>query len=509
MISDSNVMWIGVFAVGIVTALLWILMLDKKRPLALPFLGHALDFQPSLALVNFLSYPAKYGPVIELFMLNVRTILVSDLVSARIVLAARPKKIRRPTGYIGQVAQTWNGLFDAHGEQWSRLRRATSPAFSSLNLKLKYETIKERFSVFATTLSYKNNEVVDFTHHAFVLAMEVLTTVGFGFDVDDKVNEYFMTTEFAARIVEMFDFAIAYLTFPLPYWLWKFTPSYRKEIVVRKSVDTITMHITNVINRRRELLRSKQIVATAMIDHMIDLQAGTTAREAMTDEEVVHNVKTIYLGGAHTSAATMSWCAYVLALYPEIAQKARDETARIIFDNNDTAKDALKAFSLDRFPELKYCRAIVNEILRLYCPASFLMFQVHDDEELQINDSIKARGKDHIWVNQEAILRDENVYKDALSFNPDRWMLPENPTEEQLRNLMQMEASLISFGGGARICPGMQLATIETIMCVAVLSYSFDIKLGCPKDEIKRILVFTSNANKMPLRFVTRKGVVW
>ena len=63
----------------------------------------------------------------------------------------------------------------------------------------------------------------------------------------------------------------------------------------------------------------------------------------------------------------------------------------------------------------------------------------------------------------------------------------------------------MDIGGGPRVCPGMNLAFSEATFAIAVLVSHFDMELACPESEIKRIINFTTQPNKMPIYIRKRK----
>ena len=74
--------------------------------------------------------------------------------------------------------------------------------------------------------------------------------------------------------------------------------------------------------------------------------------------------------------------------------------------------------------------------------------------------------KDTIFYpNVWHILRDETLYPDPLTFNPDRFMQPAK--DEQTEKLR--DPFTHAFGYGRRICPGMHLA-VDNIFVVIAMS---------------------------------------
>ena len=101
-----------------------------------------------------------------------------------------------------------------------------------------------------------------------------------------------------------------------------------------------------------------------------------------------------------------------------------------------------------------------------------------------------------VWNNLDGVKLDPHVFEDPLSFNPYRWMT------DDAEKLARMSAvAQLTFGGGPRICPGMDLALVEATFCVANIVRRFDFTLTCSPSEIYRTLAVTAMINKMPFRF--------
>ena len=102
-------------------------------------------------------------------------------------------------------------------------------------------------------------------------------------------------------------------------------------------------------------------------------------------------------------------------------------------------------------------------------------------------------------INIDGLLTDAKVYTDPLAYNPSRWLTTDSDA------LQRMEAQLLSFGSGPRVCPGKALALRESLITLVLLANDFDISLACSPADIHRVLQFVSCADKMPCYVTSRQ----
>ncbi|GLT62529.1 hypothetical protein SLA2020_351610 [Shorea laevis] len=122
---------------------------------------------------------------------------------------------------------------------------------------------------------------------------------------------------------------------------------------------------------------------------------------------------------------------------------------------------------------LPYLQAVVKETLRLHVVPFLLPRKAEADVE--INGYIIPKDA-QVLVNAWAIGRDPNLWENANSFMPERFLGSE--IDFKGRNF-----ELIPFGGGRRICPGLPLAIRMLHLMLGSLVHTFDWKL---EDGVKR-----------------------
>ncbi|KAK3149273.1 hypothetical protein QOZ80_3AG0215190 [Eleusine coracana subsp. coracana] len=164
--------------------------------------------------------------------------------------------------------------------------------------------------------------------------------------------------------------------------------------------------------------------------------------------------KSMFTGGAETTATTAEWAMSLLLNHPEVLKKAQAEidasvgTSRLV-----TAADV---------PRLAYLHCIISETLRLY-PAVPTLVPHESSADCKVGGYDVPRGT-MLLVNAYAIHRDPAAWgPDPDAFRPERF---EGGKAEG--------KFMITFGMGRRKCPGETLALRTVGMVLGTLIQYFD-----------------------------------
>ncbi|XP_076942303.1 abietadienol/abietadienal oxidase-like isoform X5 [Bidens hawaiensis] len=145
-----------------------------------------------------------------------------------------------------------------------------------------------------------------------------------------------------------------------------------------------------------------------------------------------------------------------------------DFIINLLFAGNETtAKTMLFAIYFLTHSPLAYNQLLViDETLRLGGIAIWLMREAKEDVEYQ--DYVIPKGS-FVVPFLSVVHQDENFYEGATTFNPFRWMDPKNLEKANWRN----NPFYSPFGGGSRLCPGVELARLQIALFLHyfVMSY--------------------------------------
>jgi Cytochrome P450 len=76
-----------------------------------------------------------------------------------------------------------------------------------------------------------------------------------------------------------------------------------------------------------------------------------------------------------------------------------------------------------------------------------------------------------IIPNQWAILREQELYPDPESFQPERWLESGYPTYQEPRTIYPNLKRFAAFGYGRRVCPGLEVSEKSLFLQVSSLLY--------------------------------------
>ncbi|XP_069671900.1 probable cytochrome P450 6a13 isoform X3 [Periplaneta americana] len=187
----------------------------------------------------------------------------------------------------------------------------------------------------------------------------------------------------------------------------------------------------------------------------------------ITMTDVAAQSVTFLLAGFETSATTMSFCLYELALNPDIQDRLREDIDTVLekHDGNIT---------YEAIQEMSYLDNVVSETLRKHPTAPFLIRECTKEYKIPDSEIVVDRGS-QVVVPVMGLHYDPKYFPDPTRFDPDRFT-------EEVKNTRH-HYSYLPFGEGPRICMGMRFALLQIkVGLISILSkYQFSV---CEKTAI-------------------------
>lgn len=187
-------------------------------------------------------------------------------------------------------------------------------------------------------------------------------------------------------------------------------------------------------------------------------------REKQT-ERLVDESMLLIPAGLLTTAWALSVGSFHIINNKPIYKKLREELDRAI--PNSTNIDTFQWSELERLPYLTGC---IKESIRMSRPV------VHRSQRLY-DHPIKYRQwtippQTPIGMNLSDVCLDENLFPDATTFDPERWI-----DNEQTKYGPRLEKFFLFFSKGPRSCLGQNLAWCELYLGMAAMFRNFEFEL--------------------------------
>ncbi len=402
-----------------------------------------------------------------------RSYLVNDPELVKEVLTRNPQAFPKSERIgAGLRPLLGNSVFLTNGKTWKRQRRIIDPAFEGGRLRDTYAGIFAAADAGVARLGDKADgdavEIEEITSH---IAADVIFRTLFSIPIEDetaqKVFRAFRAYQRTQPILNLAAFIRG------PSWMPRFLRS-----ETRKTAQEIRSLITKLTRERLA-----QIAAGTAPDDLAtkimttpDPETGQT----FTLDEMVDQVAIFFLAGHETSASTLSWSLYLLALYPDWQSALADEA-----DAFDGAFASLSS--------LKHTRDVFRETLRLYPPVPMMVREASQNQTFR---GRAVRKGAQIVLSPWHLHRHARLWDNPDAFDPNRWATQSGKASAR--------DAYMPFSAGTRMCSGAGFAQIEGVVLLARLlgAYRFERDVG--RDPVPVAHLTVRSKEGIWLRIISR-----
>jgi len=174
------------------------------------------------------------------------------------------------------------------------------------------------------------------------------------------------------------------------------------------------------------------------------------------DVELRDQVLTFLLAGHETTAKTLGWCLYLLAMHPEAEARLREELRATVGDRVPQAGD-LRA--------LHYGWAVLQETLRLYPPVWISSRTAISRDEI---DGYEIPAGSLVCISPYALHRHPAFWEEPERFTPERFLGGRS---------FGPASGYMPFSTGPRQCIGLQFARVELQLVLSTLLQRYTLAL--------------------------------
>jgi retinoid hydroxylase len=198
--------------------------------------------------------------------------------------------------------------------------------------------------------------------------------------------------------------------------------------------------LVNMIHARREApAEERPRDVLSMIVHATD-ETGAQ----LSDTQVLAHLNILLVAGHETTTTLGAWALYLLTQMPDQYQRLLDEVNSVLGDSSELSMESVRSLkALDNY---------VKETGRLYPPVINVPRGV--TREFEFNGYTVPEGT-QVRLCLAGSHHMPDVFRDPERFDPDRFAAPREEDK-------QTPYSLVTFGGGSRVCIGQHFAHVET-----------------------------------------------
>jgi retinoid hydroxylase len=239
------------------------------------------------------------------------------------------------------------------------------------------------------------------------------------------------------------------------------------ELIVRPNFEAyeqdITAYFARMMSVRNELdqmllakIAQRREAPTDDILGML-IKAGDQQDTPFTDRELLGQLHILLVAGHETTTTLSSWLFQELATHPDYLARVREEIETVLAGTNgEITLEAVKAMHV--------LGNAIDEAGRLHPPVGNVPRGVVQRFEF---GGYQVPSGARVLLSLAACHRLPSIFADPDVFDPDRFA---PPREEDKRT----PYSLVTFGGGPRICIGINFAQVEVKAMAAQLLRAFD-----------------------------------
>lgn len=340
---------------------------------------------------------------------------------------------------------TGEGLFTADGALWQTQRRMMQPHFTVAAVRTYGQAMQAAIEESCARLAEQGREgASDMSFELMRFTMDVICWTMFSVGAGGEAKGL------SAAITEAMHWTggrgtrLVQLPPKVP------TP---ENLRFGRALVEIDRFLLGMIERRRA---SGEVGRRGdLLDVMLQASDEETGR-GMSVQQLRDEMVTVFLAGHETTAISLGWALYLLSQHRDAQELLHAEADALA---GDPTADDLAA--------LPATRRVIEEALRLFPPVWINPRQALADDEV---DGFRIPAGAMVLNFAYATHRHPEFWADPERFDPDRFL------PEQVRDRHPL--AFMPFGGGHRVCIGMNFALQEMIMFVAALMRRFRVEMA-------------------------------
>ncbi|CAN0926026.1 Cytochrome P450 71D11 (Fragment) [Linum grandiflorum] len=411
---------------------------NKRRvlppgPWKLPIIGnlHQMLYGNLLPHRRLTELATKYGPLMHLQLGEVSTVVVSS---------AELAKSAHIIFYQGR------DILFGNGDYWKKMRKiCTQELLAPNRVKSFLPTIEEEVNQLVTSIRSCNSaSPINIGGMLLSLGYSLMSRTAFG-KIQKHSDSYIPVGREILKAIE-----------GLTSTESKLKKLHNKANAILQTIidDHIAKRSTN------NDIKADEDFLDVLLNHSLHQNLEIP----ITNNHIKAVLLDVFLGGSDSSSLTIEWALSELMRNSRVMKKVQKEVRDQI--------DRKGRIDYEDLHQLHYLKLVIKETLRLHPPAPFL--PPREARETTVIHDYHIPAKTRIIINTWAIARDHRTWPEPENFYPERFL---NGLSSGTNYSKGLDFSLLTFGSGRRICPGVQFGMAILTICLANLLYYFDWEL--------------------------------
>lgn len=380
----------------------------------------------------------RFGPVASFRILHKRIYLIDDADLVQELLVTRQHEFRRDTGATLGRELVGDGLLTREEPLHRERRRILQPAFHRDQIASYVDTMAAECA--RLSRDWETKDEFDIRTEMRRVTLAIVGATLFGADFRNGAEQISKVLQRVVRKAAWLVPAVSVFE-PVVTTYRRMKPHGRSLFFTRERA-WLEEIVAPIIAERRKT--GQRDILSLILNQRDDATAP------LTDEDVRNELVTFVLAGYETTATALTWTWYLLAQYPAVAARMREELDQVLSGRTPT---------LDDIPRLSYTANVFKEAMRLYPPV--LLFARRPKTRLQFAGYEMARDES-IFISPYVTQRNPQYFERPASFEPERWENGNIP-----------KFAYFPFGGGAKMCIGEPFARTEGLMVLATLAQNW------------------------------------
>uniref|UniRef100_A0A914VWT8 unspecific monooxygenase n=1 Tax=Plectus sambesii TaxID=2011161 RepID=A0A914VWT8_9BILA len=433
---------------------------EPPGPFGLPVLGY-MPFLGSEAHVTFIKLARTYGNIFQVQLGLQKVVVLSsiDIIKeafGKDVFAGRPHSASFQI-FLNNSSSSFS--FRTGNAQWKFLRKVAMKALgmfaSSRNSRLEAvvdEAADELFAELAAFEGHPSNP----QRSIFDCAASVIGRIVFGLDFSSKDGALKSILSMNQKFANFF--AVGSVLDSLPFGSWIMGSSVRDFVESIKPVEEfMKKHIIEHVKYCEEE-NDVRDVADAIALVAQQTPADLKGQLGLTDDRIRCSARDLFGAGFTTVMESIRWAINLLAVFPEVQRRAREELDQVCGDRPVRLTDR---------SNIPYNEAVLLEVFRF---SSFVALSLPHStmEDTTLRGYFIPKGTT-VFSNLYAHHNDSQFFPEPDSFKPCRFLTIDGKLDSDAAQLV------IPFGVGKRRCVGENLARQELSLLIGRLLQKFEI----------------------------------